>query len=122
MHSQKAMMDASAEELLEKAAGCFDLAETQHRAAEEQHEVASQQHRGADQLEGNADTLEAIGHALEASCRSRSKGNAYPSDPPRRTCFHRPDASRECSAAPSCLIPLAGLHCDQFVRATNEFD
>ncbi len=68
------MMDASSDKLLEKAADCFDLAETQHHAAEMQHEIASRQHCGADQLEVNAGKLEALGHVLEASA-VEIKGN-----------------------------------------------
>jgi hypothetical protein len=74
MHSEKALMDESADKLLEKAADCFDIAETQLHVAGMQHEIASRQHCSADELETSAHKLEALGHALEADA-AEIKGN-----------------------------------------------
>ena len=81
MQIEKIVLEKSAETLLEKAADCFDLADTQQALADKQHEIAAIQHENADQqhelaakqhvsankLEANADKLDAMGHALEAS-------------------------------------------------------
>lgn len=66
MHSEKALMEKSANKLIQKAADCFDLAETQQHVADKQHEIAGRQHCSADELEKSAQKLEALGHALEA--------------------------------------------------------
>jgi hypothetical protein len=66
MHSERALMDKSADKILRKAADCFDLAETQHHVADKQYEVASRQHCSADELETSANKLEVLGHALES--------------------------------------------------------
>jgi hypothetical protein len=74
MHSEKALIEKSADKLMKSAADCFVLAETQHHAAEKQHEIASKQHCNADELGTSASKLEALGHALEADA-AEIKGN-----------------------------------------------
>jgi hypothetical protein len=98
MHSEKALMDKSADKLIKKAADCFDLAETQHHVADKQHETAGRQHCSADELETSADKLEALGHALEADA-AEIKGNTEVvargiSVPPLPTTSAIPSASR----------------------------
>lgn len=83
--NEETEIDKSAQALLERAADCFDLAKTQHKAAATQHDIASKQiecaekqhtnadkqeeigtrqHEGADRLDETANELNALGHAL----------------------------------------------------------
>ncbi len=82
MDPLKALMQKSAEKLLEKAADCFDLAEAQHKIAEKHHETASRQHCAAHQLDVDADKLEALGRELTTEA-VELKGNTEVAPPMR---------------------------------------
>jgi hypothetical protein len=66
MRHAKERLEKTVNALTDKAKDCFDLANTQHRAAGAQHVLADRQHENAGRLDVSADRLEILGEALTA--------------------------------------------------------
>jgi hypothetical protein len=66
MRLAKERLERTVNALIKKAEDCFDLAQTQHRAAGIQHVLADKQHENAGKLDMSADRLDIMGDALRA--------------------------------------------------------